>query len=35
MIDTIAEFLGTVVGLLQDGINGLVDAIAGLLGGGE
>ncbi|MGP5655889.1 hypothetical protein [Candidatus Corynebacterium faecigallinarum] len=35
MIDTISEFLTTVVGLLQDGINGLVDAIAGSLGGGE
>lgn len=35
MIDTIAGFLGEVVGLLQTGINGLVDAIADLLGGGE
>ncbi len=30
MIDTISTFLTTVVGLLQDGITGLVDAVAGL-----
>lgn len=30
MIDTISEFLSTVVGLLQDGIVGFVEAIAGL-----
>ena len=35
MIDTISEFLTTVVDLLQTGVNGLVDAIAGSLGGGE
>jgi hypothetical protein len=30
MIDTIATFFTTVVGLLQDGITGFVDAVAGL-----
>lgn len=35
MIDTISEFLSTVVDLLQTGINGLVDAVAGSLGGGD
>ncbi len=30
MIDTISNFLSTVVSLLQDGITGFVDAIAGL-----
>lgn len=35
MIDTISDFFTTVVELLQAGINGLVDAIAGSLGGGE
>jgi DNA-binding MltR family transcriptional regulator len=30
MIDTISNFLTTVVGLLQDGVNGFVNAIAGL-----
>jgi DNA-binding MltR family transcriptional regulator len=30
MIDTISTFFTTVVGLLQDGINGLVNAVAGL-----
>ncbi len=30
MIDTISTFLSTVVELLQTGINGLVDAIAGV-----
>lgn len=31
MIDTIAEFFTTIVGLVQDGITGLVDAVAGSL----
>lgn len=30
MIDIISEFFTTVVGLLQDGITGFVDAIADL-----
>jgi len=30
MIDTIATFLSTVVELLQSGITGFVDAVAGL-----
>lgn len=30
MIDTIAQFATTVVNLLQSGINGFVDAVAGL-----
>ena len=30
MIDTISKFFTTVVGLLQVGITGFVDAIAGL-----
>jgi hypothetical protein len=35
MIDSIAGFLSTVVELLQTGINGLVDAVAGLFGTGK
>lgn len=30
MIETISTFLSTIVGLLSDGITGLVDAIAGI-----
>ena len=30
MIDTISSFLSTIVDLLQTGVKGLVDAIAGI-----
>ena len=33
MIDSISSFLETVVGLLQTGINGLVDALATVFNG--
>lgn len=35
MIDSISTFLTSVVELLQTGINGLVDAIAGVFNGTE
>lgn len=34
MIGIISEFLGAIVDLIQGGINGLVNAIAGSLTGG-
>mgnify|MGYP005984430795 CR=1 FL=1 len=33
MIESIATFLGSIVGLLQAGITGLVDAVAGVFNG--
>ena len=35
MIETISGFLSTIVELLQTGINGLVDAIAGIFNGAD
>lgn len=35
MIETISEFFSSVVGILQTGINGFVDAVAAVFNGAD